>query len=126
MFRVLAKIALIKHLEGLVAELPDKSKAKTNLLGLLQHFQSYATYNAAFAAPNPDDVEGEEDDDADASTLGGEKTRPLRTNAQRLVQDWVNCAGLSLRFLGSCVRQGVKRTREETFRAHRLVAVVGT
>ena len=47
------------------------------MLGLLQVFQSYATYNAAFAAPNPDDVEGEEDDAADASTLGGEKRDPF-------------------------------------------------
>ena len=47
--RVLAKLQLASHCEALVAELPDGTKAKTDLTTIMGPYRSYSRYEKAFA-----------------------------------------------------------------------------
>jgi len=78
-FKVLAKMQMVKHCERLVSELPPGSRTKANLETVLSKFQGYAAYNEAFSTTSTGRAdastlggEAEGADDADASTLGGE------------------------------------------------------
>ena len=69
--RVLAKLQLANHCEALVAELPDGTKAKTDLPTIMEPYRSYTSYQTAFAgastpgpaatADPPEEVEAKPD-----------------------------------------------------------------
>ncbi|MCP4245200.1 MAG: hypothetical protein GY772_32085 [bacterium] len=48
--RTLAKCQLVRHVTSMVEELPEESKARTEMLDIMKHFTSYRAYAQAFGS----------------------------------------------------------------------------